>query len=344
MTTANERLLIEAIGSKQARTVARRLVDEQSAVAPLAQRVLDSCEAISTRANEEIARLGQHADLANAGLTAEPSGQFHQILGKLGSWEDVAGVVDRLRTEGYVTWHQLSGAGEAALYRSVSQTTLVHLDDEPLVIELTWPPGPLANLPSPLRPGPADFSAAEVPEPLWPAYALVRPIRLFAERTGVRNPKPQAQLGPILSTPRTLISALLDLAGVGPDDHLVDLGCGEGRIVIEAVKQVGCRATGVESDDRLVLRARQNVANDLGLNPAATIQSGDARTFDLSDATVVFLFIPAAAVPEVVGDIRKRGFSGRIVSHEQASLPLGLAPSESHVLAVDGALTVAHLW
>ncbi len=343
MTKNGERLLIEAIGNKTARTVAARLVEEGGPAGPVAQRVLDATDAILARGKREIEWLTAIPQLAHAGLQADPSGQLHHFTGSLTSWRDAAPIVERLRQDGWVTWHDLDGTAEVALYRAVDRVTLVHLENEPITLELVWDDAPYMGVPAVLRPTLRDMSVVALPEKLWPLYSLVRPVRLLAERTG-RLPERTRSLGPILSTPRELIAALLELADVGPDDHLVDLGCGEGRVVIEAARHTGCRVTGVETDERLVKRARANIADELGADAQATVVHADAATFDLGEATVVFLFIPAEAIGEVVSQIRGKGFTGKIVSHEQATLAPGAVPVESRVLATAGALTVAHLW
>ncbi|MCX6091935.1 MAG: SAM-dependent methyltransferase, partial [Candidatus Bipolaricaulota bacterium] len=49
-------------------------------------------------------------------------------------------------------------------------------------------------------------------------------------------------------TDRVTVRRILLLGGVGPQDHVVDLGCGDGRIVVAAARDFGARATGVEVD------------------------------------------------------------------------------------------------
>jgi cyclopropane fatty-acyl-phospholipid synthase-like methyltransferase len=57
-------------------------------------------------------------------------------------------------------------------------------------------------------------------------------------------------------TPAHVVDAVLDLAGVGSNDVVYDLGSGDGRIVIRAAQRHGARGVGVELDPRLVRRAR----------------------------------------------------------------------------------------
>ena len=343
MTVDGERQLIDSLGNKTARQVAAEVVAEGGMSAPLAQRVIDATDTILARGKREIEWLTAIPQLARSGLQAEPSGQLHQLTGSLDSWSQAAPIVRRLRQEGWVTWHDLDGDAELALYKSVDRVTLVSLKAEPITLELTWNDAPFMRLAPVFRPTLRDISMVALPEKLSPLYCLVRPVRLLAERTG-RLAQRNRSLGPILSTPRELIAALLELAEVGPDDHLVDLGCGEGRVVVEASRITGCRVTGVETDERLVKRARANIAGELGADAQATVVHADAAAFDLGEATVVFLFIPAEAIGEVVSQIRGKGFTGKIVSHEQATLAPGAVPVESRVLATAGALTVAHLW
>ena len=343
MSESDERNLIEAIGNKTARPTATRLIEHGSEVAPLAGQVLRATDGILARVQRELDALGSIPELADVELQPDASGQLHHLRGTLGGWVEAAPVVAALREQGWVTWHDLTDTQELALYRSVDRVTLAQLEDDPLTVELAWDNAPFARLPSPLRPVIPDISVIELPEKLWPLYAAVRPARLLAERTG-RLAGRSRSLGPILSTPKELIGPLLELAEIGPDDHLVDLGCGEGRVLIEAHRTVDCRVTGVETDLRLVERARQTIASELDGDSRAQVVHGDAATYDLGDATAVFLFIPAEAIGDVVRRLRAQGFRGRIVSHEQAALPTGLAPASSHILATDSALTVAHLW
>ena len=86
-----------------------------------------------------------------------------------------------------------------------------------------------------------DWTMVSLPTPLWPAYSFVRPARLVLERIGRRDAH-AAGLGPFLSTPHSLIPPLFELVGLGPDDTLLDIGCGDGRIAIAAAQSVGCRS------------------------------------------------------------------------------------------------------
>ncbi len=95
---------------------------------------------------------------------------------------------------------------------------------------------------------------------------------------------------PFLPTPNYVIAELLAGARVGKDDILYDLGSGDGRIVIEAARQTGCRAVGIEIDADLVDDSR-NAARRAGVQDRVRFITADIFTEDFSDATVVTLYM-----------------------------------------------------
>ena len=94
------------------------------------------------------------------------------------------------------------------------------------------------------------------------------------------------------STPQIVVDVMLAELKLTPDDILYDLGCGDGRFLISAVKQYGCKAVGIEIDPEVADIARQNVRN-AGCG-RITIVTGDATKFYLNkaDAVVMYLFPP----------------------------------------------------
>lgn len=90
-------------------------------------------------------------------------------------------------------------------------------------------------------------------------------------------------------TPPTLVNAMLDKANVGPGDFLVDLGSGDGRIVIEAAKR-GARAVGIEFNPDLVKLSEYNAAKE-GVANRASFLNMDLFEYDLSKATVVSMYL-----------------------------------------------------
>ena len=90
-------------------------------------------------------------------------------------------------------------------------------------------------------------------------------------------------------TPPKLVEAMLDLAQLTPQDFLIDLGSGDGRIVIAAAKR-GARARGVEYNARMVELARRNAEAARVADRAEFVQ-GDMYEADISPATVMGLFL-----------------------------------------------------
>ncbi|HYU78002.1 MAG TPA: class I SAM-dependent methyltransferase [Vicinamibacterales bacterium] len=90
-------------------------------------------------------------------------------------------------------------------------------------------------------------------------------------------------------TPPELIEKMLDLAQLTPADFVVDLGSGDGRMVIAAARR-GARALGVEFNPEMVALSRQ-LAAEAGVSEKATFVQGDMFEADFSEATVLALFL-----------------------------------------------------
>jgi SAM-dependent methyltransferase len=90
-------------------------------------------------------------------------------------------------------------------------------------------------------------------------------------------------------TPAVLVERMLDLAQVTGDDFVMDLGSGDGRNVIAAARR-GARALGVEYNPDMVALSRR-LADEAGVSDRATFVEGDMYEADVSDATVLALFL-----------------------------------------------------
>ncbi len=95
-------------------------------------------------------------------------------------------------------------------------------------------------------------------------------------------------------TDRVTVRRILLFGEVGADDHVVDLGCGDGRIVVAAARDFGARATGVEIDPLRVLWGRAWILL-AGLHSRARIVRHNMYTYDVSQASVVVLFLSATS-------------------------------------------------
>lgn len=251
-----------------------------------------------------------------------------------------------------------AGVLEASGYRRLAPTTpgawrayratrgsctFVRLDLNPLRVELTWSRHALVTrgaLGRILSPQHSDLETVAFPAALWPAYTLLRLIRL-PSRVWRRHGEPP-DLGPFLQTPAALIGPLLQFADLTASDRLVDLGCGDGRIVIAAAQQFGCRARGVETSADLVARARAAVAA-AQVADRVQIVHADAMTAPLDDADVVVAFLPVTTIDRLLSIVLSRMKAGaRVVAHEQERLHT-LADARAPLLSAEG-ITVAHRW
>jgi trans-aconitate methyltransferase len=94
-----------------------------------------------------------------------------------------------------------------------------------------------------------------------------------------------------LPTPREAVVAMLTLANVGSGDVVYDLGSGDGRIVVEAVKHFGAeRGVGIDIDPTLVREGREN-ADRNGVSGRVEFLNQDLFETDLHEATVVSLYL-----------------------------------------------------
>lgn len=99
-----------------------------------------------------------------------------------------------------------------------------------------------------------------------------------------------ADLGEFVPTPLHLVEAMLELAEVSTEDVCCDLGCGEGRILIEAAARRGCRCVGYDLDADLIERAGA-AAREAGVADRVRFVRQDVRRADLSGATVLFSYL-----------------------------------------------------
>lgn len=120
---------------------------------------------------------------------------------------------------------------------------------------------------------------------------------------------------PFITSPDNVTLAMLRLAGVGARDYVIDLGSGDGGIVIVAAKNFGARGLGVEIVPDLVRRSRENAARS-GVEARAQFREQDLFATDLSAATVITLYL----LPDVNLQLRPRLLAlepgTRIVSHD----------------------------
>jgi SAM-dependent methyltransferase len=121
---------------------------------------------------------------------------------------------------------------------------------------------------------------------------------------------------PYVPTPYVVVEEMLRLARVGPDDFVMDLGSGDGRILIAAARKFGARGMGVDLDPDRIEESVYS-AQLQGVSDRVTFEQQDLFKFDISRATVVTMYL----LPSVNMKLRSRLLNDlkpgtRIVSHD----------------------------
>ena len=120
---------------------------------------------------------------------------------------------------------------------------------------------------------------------------------------------------PYVPTPPAVVEAMLKLADVGARDFVIDLGSGDGRILIAAAKRHGARGLGVEIDGNLVHDARREAARQ-GVGALVEFREENLYVTNLRRASVLTLYL----YPRLMADLRLRFLAlepgSRIVSHD----------------------------
>lgn len=143
---------------------------------------------------------------------------------------------------------------------------------------------------------------------VWVMLAAVRPLASLQAQEG--------KIVPYVPTPPEIVERMLELAQVKKSDVVYDLGSGDGRIVIMAAKKYGVRAVGFEIDPERIKEARENIKK-AGVEKLVEIRQQDIRTVDLSEATVLTMYL----LPEVNLLIRPNIWKqmkpgSRVLSHD----------------------------
>jgi precorrin-6B methylase 2 len=111
----------------------------------------------------------------------------------------------------------------------------------------------------------------------------------------------QDERAPFITTPSEVVERMLRLAGTGPSDFVIDLGSGDGRIVIDAAGKFGARGLGIELEPRLVEQSRDN-ARRAGVAERVSFVRGDVLLADISQASVVTVYL----LPSLIGRLQPR--------------------------------------
>jgi len=121
---------------------------------------------------------------------------------------------------------------------------------------------------------------------------------------------------PYVPTPEGVVDEMLEIAHVSAKDIVYDLGSGDGRIVIAAAKRFGARGVGIEIDPTLI-REASDKAEQAGVTHLVQFVEADFFTVDLSEATVVTLYLLPEVNRQLLPKLRAELRPGtRIVSYK----------------------------
>ena len=139
---------------------------------------------------------------------------------------------------------------------------------------------------------------------------------------------------PYVVTPMEIVERMLRMGEVGKGDYVIDLGSGDGRIVIAAARTFGARGVGVELDGALVEKSR-HLARQAGVAGRVSFVHGDVLAADLSPATVVTLYLLPGLIDQLQPRFLRQLRPGtRIVSHSFRMA--GWRPDRSETVRIAG--------
>lgn len=125
----------------------------------------------------------------------------------------------------------------------------------------------------------------------------------------------QESLAPYVPTPQEVVERMLEIAGVGSNDVVYDLGCGDGRIVVTAAKKYGAHGVGFDIDPQRIRESKAN-AKEAGVENLVSFKQQDIMTVDVSPATVVTLYLLPESNMKLRPILTRELKAGsRIVSH-----------------------------
>lgn len=344
-----EETLVNAIHSKQLRTVLSKLQQSSQTLPDDAlEKLRVATEAVKVIDDSTLKEMGRVCDLLETQnvpvLSAEAAGSeeiLHVFKVSIDekSLEEAAGI---LEGNGYFTPLRSSPSFWKRYTKFFNQADFSTDQRLPFRVSLGWQSGdgePKKG--RRFRPGVEDLKAIDFPGPLWPAYYGVKLVRRLLSKSGRKEVQ---NLGPFLGTPAGMIGPLLKFANLKNDHQLVDIGCGDGRILLKAATDFGCRVVGYETDDSL-LRLAASKVKGLGYRDLVTLLLVDANRADVSDADVVFVFLPANVTGGIVSKLLPKMKSGAVlIAHEQHELKTTAKPTEKMPLILPCGISVAYKW
>lgn len=143
-------------------------------------------------------------------------------------------------------------------------------------------------------------------------YTQEGELELFA---GSHGRSDAVDLAPFVITPMEVVAKMLEMAEVNETDRVYDLGCGDGRIIIEAARSFGAKGVGIDIVPERIAESRA-AAREAGVETMVEFIQADATRVDLSPATVVTIYLVPESMellrPQLEIQLRP---GSRIISH-----------------------------
>jgi len=120
---------------------------------------------------------------------------------------------------------------------------------------------------------------------------------------------------PFVPSPMPVVLRMLEVADFKKGDVLYDMGSGDGRIVIQAAKKDGVRCVGIDLNPELVEKAKANAAQE-GVSHLVEFRAADGLSVDISEATVVTLYMFKWFNNQIRPKLQKLKPGSRVIAHD----------------------------
>ncbi len=146
-----------------------------------------------------------------------------------------------------------------------------------------------------------------------PTYAatILAAVAVYAQPGDVGK-----RMAPSVPSPQEIIDRMLEIAQVKPLDTVIDVGCGDGRVLVTAVQKFKAKAIGIEIEQKIAAQATETL-HKLGLQNKARVVRADVFDVDLSQADVVTLYLTTSFNEKLRPKFEQSLKPGtRVVSHD----------------------------
>ena len=153
-----------------------------------------------------------------------------------------------------------------------------------------------------------------------------------------REDEDNPHYSPYEPTPYSVLQRLADSGHIGRKDHLLDYGCGKGRVAFFMASVIGCRVTGIDHSKKLIDMAKENRKSSR-LGDRVTLICTLAEQYEVRDENVFFFFNPfSGKVFESVLRRLKESDVGKLILYypsDEYIIWLNLMPEVEHVETID---------